>query len=198
VDTDVTVYHPDQVGRQGIYHLLTGVVVPRPIGWISTIDETGRPNLAPFSFFNVCSDDPPVVYFSSCERRQPGAVSGPVKDSVQNAVQTGEFVVNVVSADLLHQMVATAASLEPHLDEFAHAGLTTAPSVQVRPPRVAAARAAIECRLHSTVPLGAYEMVLGEVVALVVRREVMVDGRVDVTRLAPVGRLAGALYTLLG
>src|SRR5699024_3308116 len=145
---------------------------------------------------NVCSDDPPVVYFSASQRQH--AAGHRVKDSVRNVLATREFVVNIVSADLLDQMVATSASLDPEGDEFELTGLETSPSISVRPHRVAAARAALECRLHSTVSVGAYQMILGQVVTIVAQPGIVTDARVDVTRLQPVGRLNASLYTLLG
>jgi flavin reductase (DIM6/NTAB) family NADH-FMN oxidoreductase RutF len=173
-------------GREG-YFLLTSLVVPRPIAWVSTLAADGTRNLAPHSYFNAVSSDPLIVHFT-----QTGE-----KDSLRNVRATGEFVVNIVSADLLEPMNLTAADFPPEEDEFAWAGLEAAPSAVVAPPRVAAARGALECRLLDIVSMGNGNMVFGEVVHLHVAASVWRDGRVDPTLLRPVGRLAGSAYAIV-
>ncbi|KAA9394941.1 flavin reductase family protein [Kocuria coralli] len=170
------------------YRLLTGLVIPRPIAWVSTVDEQGRANLAPHSFFTVASGDPPIVQFTSVGR----------KDTLRNVEATGEFVVNLVPHALLEPMNATAARVGPEVDEFGLAGLTPAPSQQVRPPRVAETPAALECTVHEVIPVGDSVLVLGRVVAAVVD-EAMLDGdRPAEERLDPVGRLSGSRYVTYG
>jgi flavin reductase (DIM6/NTAB) family NADH-FMN oxidoreductase RutF len=177
----------DLTGREP-YFLLTGLVVPRPIAWVSTLAEDGTANLAPHSYFNVVSSRPPIVHFTSTG----------VKDSLRNARATGEFVVNVVSLDLVEAMNTTAADLPPDESEFRWAGLAPTPSDRVRPPRVARAKAALECRVRDVVTMGNGHMVFGDVLRFHIADDVWADGRVDPERLQPVGRLAGTAYSRQG
>jgi flavin reductase (DIM6/NTAB) family NADH-FMN oxidoreductase RutF len=177
----------DLTGREP-YFLLTGLVVPRPIAWVSTLAEDGTANLAPHSYFNIISSAPPIVHFTS---------SGE-KDSLRNCRATGEFVVSVVSHDLVEPMNLTAADFPPDVSEFDWAQLETAPSTRVKPPRVARAKAALECRVVDILSKGNGNMVFGEVLRFVIDDAVWKDGRVDPELLAPVGRLAGTAYSAPG
>lgn len=171
------------------YRLLTGLVIPRPIAWVSTLDADGRANLAPHSFFTVASGSPPVVQFTSVGR----------KDSLNNVEATGEFVVNLASRTLLERMNATSASVDPEVDEFELAGLTKQQSSKVAPPRVAEAPAALECRLHQVVPVGNSFVVMGTVVAASVDQDMLDDsGRPQEWLLDPVARLSGSRYATYG
>ena len=176
---------PGELPGREAYHLLTSLVVPRPIGWVSTISPAGVRNVAPHSYFNAISSKPLIVHFTSTG----------TKDSLVNARATGEFVVNIVSRDLVEPMNLTAASFPPEEDEFSWAGLESAPSRLVKPPRVAAARAAFECKVVHTLDLGNGSMVFGEVLLAVIDEDVIKDGRVDPALLEPIGRLGGATYT---
>jgi len=172
-----------------INFILTGLVVPRPIGWISTLSKDGVGNLSPFSFFTVAANDPPHVLFS---------ISPTTKDTLANARETGEFVVNIASRPILDQLVASSAAVKPETDEFDLAGLERAPSRLVKPFRVAAAKAHFECVTRQFVPVGKSMLVIGEIVHLHVAPEVWRDGRVRPELLEPVGRLGGSLYATLG
>jgi flavin reductase (DIM6/NTAB) family NADH-FMN oxidoreductase RutF len=174
-----------------IYRLLIGCVVPRPIAWVSSVGETGVQNLAPFSFFMGVCGDPPTIAFSSGRRQ------GAKKDTVRNIEHTGDFVVNIVDDPLAEQMNLTSGEYPPEVDEFALAGLTPAPSLKVRPPRVAEAPISLECRLVQILAVGRgpHSLVLGEIVCFHVRDDLYQDGRIDMHALRPVGRLAGHLYT---
>jgi flavin reductase (DIM6/NTAB) family NADH-FMN oxidoreductase RutF len=165
------------------YNPLKAIVAPRPIGWISSMDEAGRLNLAPYSFFNAVADD--MVMFSSTGR----------KDALTFAEEGGEFVCSLATWDLRDAMNATSAPLERGLSEFDHAGLEMAPSRTVRPPRVASAPASIECKWLQTVPLvplGGGEptnyMVIGQVVSIYVDERFVRDGRVDTGAMRPIQR----------
>lgn len=171
-------------GREG-YFLLTSLVVPRPIAWVSTVSVDGGRNLAPHSYFNAISSNPLVIHFTSTGE----------KDTLRNVKATGEFVVNIVSAPLAEAMNLTAANFPPGEDEFAWAKLEEAPSKVVFPPRVAGAAAAFECTVNRVVSIGNGHMVFGDVVHLVVDEDVMRDGRVAPDLLNPVGRLGGSWYT---
>ena len=175
------------------------LVVPRPIGWISSLDAEGRPNLAPYSFFNAMAADPPVVVFGTGLRHR-----GPErKDSQANIEATGEFVCNLSTESLKVEMNASSASLPAGADEFAHAGLATLPSRLVKPPRVALSPVALECRYLQTVELPcdtpgrANYAVFGQVVGIHIDESLIVDGRVDILRARPLARLGYMDYTVL-
>ncbi len=178
-----------------MYKLLTGAIVPRPIGWISTVDAEGRPNLAPFSFFNGVGSNPPLLLFCPVTR----ASDHQPKDTLRNVRATGEFVVNIVTEDLAEAMNQTSAELPPEANEFKVAGLTPALSVAVRPPRVAESPVHFECRLYRIIDIGdwpgAGSIVIGEIVHVHVRDDLLIgEDKIDVRRLRPIGRLAGGLY----
>lgn len=176
------------------HKLLTGLVAPRPIGWISTVGEDGVLNLAPYSFFNVVSSSPATLMFSGGRR------DGVPKDSVINAVASGEFVANIASRALMHEMNQTSIESSLDHDEFAFAGLEAAASTHVKPPRVAAAPVAFECRVVHTFELpNSNTVVFGEVVVAHVDDALMLEnGRVDTAALDPLARLAGTAYATLG
>lgn len=171
-----------------VYHLMTGLVVPRPIAWVSTYGDDGVRNLAPHSYFNVVAHRPPHVVFSSASE----------KDTLRNVRARREFVVNIVSMGLVEAMNVTAADFPPDEDEFAWADLDAEPAAVVDAPRVARAPAHLECRLVEEVAAGNGTIVIGEVVHLHVTAAIWRRGRVDPTLLAPVARLAGSGYAGLG
>lgn len=171
-----------------LYRTMTGLVVPRPIGWISSRDEEGRDNLAPYSFFNVVSVSPPIVAFSPTLR--PDGLT----DTAGNVRETEEFVVNVVTREFAEAMNRTSATLPADESEFDFADLGRAPSTRVDVPRVEGIAAALECELYDFLEVGSNVLILGEVVYVHVRDDVTTDGAVDVTKLDVVGRLAGSYY----
>ncbi len=160
------------------------LIVPRPIGWISTTSARGEVNLSPYSFFNALSDRPHIVGFSS----------DGLKDAMTFAQETGEFVCNLATYDLREEISATSAPLPRGTSELDHAGLTAAPSRLVRPPRVAEAPAALECRYLRTIRLdplegeGRYYLVLGQVVGVHIDDRFIVDGLVDTAAMRPIAR----------
>lgn len=180
----------DPATQESLYRTLSGAVVPRPIGWIATTSTDGIDNLAPYSFSNVVGVDPPLVMFAPVDKG-PDAL----KDSARNVLDTGEFVYNVVTADLAEKMNATSATLPPAESEFDTFEIERAASNRITPPRVAAADIAFECDLYETVDLGGSTLILGEVVLVHVDEEVTTDGKVDVAKLDAIGRLAGDWYT---
>lgn len=173
------------------------LVVPRPIGWISTVDPEGGVNLAPFSFFNAVADNPPQVIYAANGRKPDAAI----KDSRRNAEATGCFVANLATWALKDAMNATSAHLPVGVDEMAAAGLTAIPSRLVTAPRVAESPVHLECRYLQTVKLASDDpaepnaLVIGEVVGVHIDDACLRDGRVDVARLKPVARLGYAQYT---
>jgi flavin reductase (DIM6/NTAB) family NADH-FMN oxidoreductase RutF len=191
---------PDELERRVAYRLLHSIVTPRPIGWISTLSAAGIPNLAPFSFFNAVSGFPPVVAFSASIPRR-GPREGQEKDTLRNAVETGEFVVNMVDEALADQMNVTSGRWPPEVNEFEVAGLAAAPSVDVKPPRVAAAPVAMEARVQQVVPVegSTSTLVLGRVVRFHVRADLLrEDGLVDTARMGLIARLGASEYARLG
>jgi flavin reductase (DIM6/NTAB) family NADH-FMN oxidoreductase RutF len=191
---------PGQLATRDLYKLITGLVVPRPIAWVSSISLEGRPNLAPFSFFNAVCSRPPTLLFC------PGVRGTDVtpKDTYNNVKATGEFVVNVVTEALLEAMNVSSTELPAAVNEFDLAGVTPAPSAVVRPPRVAESPASFECRVSNIIPVGdggkgSAWVVLGEVVYLHVADAIVdEDFHIDMRALAPMGRLAGPNYATLG
>ncbi len=170
-----------------LYRTMTSLVVPRPIGWISTVGADGRDNLAPFSFFNAVSGRPPVVMFSASRR------DGRPKDSARFALETGEFVANLVTESVMERMDATSASVEG--SEFDAVGVERAPAEAVAPPRVADAAACLECEVVESLQVGTNTVVFGEVRHLFVDDALLTDGRVDARKVDAVGRLGGPFYT---
>jgi len=175
------------------YKLLSATVTPRPIAWVSTFDEAGRTNAAPFSFFNAFGEDPAIVGFSILHRSPEDP-----KDTGRNIARSGEFVVNLVSDDNLEQMNVSAIEFGPDVDEFAAAGLTPVPSAMVMPPRIGESKVAFECRLMQTVKLGEMRtLVLGEVLLMHVQDGLIIDrerGWVDTRGLRLVGRTSAGSY----
>ncbi|HSR46874.1 MAG TPA: flavin reductase family protein [Anaerolineales bacterium] len=184
---------------RSVYKLLTGAIVPRPIAWVSTVDPAGAANLAPFSFFNAVSSRPPIVAFTASVR----STGLGQKDTLRNIRATGEFVVNIVTEPLAEAMNLTSTEFPPEVDEFQAAGLTADPSTAVTPPRVAESPIHFECRLHQIIEVGADPgggaLILGRVVHIHVDPSVLLgEDKIDIGRLRPIGRLAGAGYCRTG
>jgi flavin reductase (DIM6/NTAB) family NADH-FMN oxidoreductase RutF len=186
-------YETDDNGHGLKHDPFKALVAPRPIGWISSLSADGIVNLAPYSFFNGVSDRPPFVMFTSSGR----------KDSLVNIEATGEFVCSLATYELKDQMNATSAAVGPEVDEMALAGLTPAPCKLVKPPRVAESPVALECRHFKTIPLPGkddgegYIIIIGQVVGIHIDEAVIVDGKVDVTRLRPIARLGYMDYSVV-
>ena len=173
-------------------------VIPRPIGWISTMSHDGIVNLAPFSMFNQLGYDPPLVFFSGSNRPE----TGQRKDSVTNAEETGEFVVNMATYAMREQVSASARFVAPDVDEFELAGVTKLPSHMVKPPRVAESPVNMECVYHSTLTIPAnrrdtiHRVVIGRVVGIHIRDDALTaDGRLDIANIRPLARLGYTDYT---
>jgi flavin reductase (DIM6/NTAB) family NADH-FMN oxidoreductase RutF len=185
-------YETDKNDHGLRYNPLKACVVPRPIGWISTLDAAGAVNLAPFSFFNLLSYDPPFVMFSAGVHE----VDGGKKDTVANVEATGEFVYNMATWAQKDQMNQTAMIVDRAVDEMAAAGLEAEPSRLVRPPRIKGSPVQFECNLHQVVtlpgrkPSSNHHLVIGRVVAVHIDDAALTaDGRVNVLKLRPIARL---------
>jgi flavin reductase (DIM6/NTAB) family NADH-FMN oxidoreductase RutF len=178
---------------------LKSLVVPRPIGWISSVDLEGRVNLAPFSFFNLVADAPPIVCFAPNGRKPDGTF----KDSRCNVEATGAFVVNLATWDLREAMNATSAQVAGGVDEAKLAGLEMVASKIVAPPRVAASPVALECRYLQTVTLPTLDenepntVLFGDVVGIHIADHLIENGRVDITKAKPIARLGYSLYAVI-
>jgi flavin reductase (DIM6/NTAB) family NADH-FMN oxidoreductase RutF len=177
-----------------VYRALVGIVTPRPIAWVTTVDGQGRVNLAPFSFFNAFGANPPVVVFSPVLMRDRSK-----KDTLQNLNAVNEFVLNAAVEDLAEKVNATSRELPPGQSEAEYAGLTLEPSAKVRPPRVAESPVHLECRVRQILPIGdgplAANLVIGEVLLIHIADFVLDDqGAVDPRKLRTIARLGGDYY----
>jgi flavin reductase (DIM6/NTAB) family NADH-FMN oxidoreductase RutF len=190
------IFDPAKDSPADLYKLMIGMVVPRPIAFVSSLDARGVRNLAPFSYFMACSADPPVICFVASHRAGPR----PAKDTLTNILATQEFVVNIVSEDFAEKMNATSAEVDPDVDEFVLSGLTPLASDMVKPPRVAESHVHMECRLRQTLPIsneaGATNTIIfGDVLRFHVD-EAVVDGyKINPDKLKAIGRMGGPTYT---
>ncbi len=176
-----------------IYKLMISVIVPRPIAWISTVSKNGIYNVAPFSYFAGVSSEPPVVAIS-IGRKETKAK----KDTWKNIEKTGEFVINMVTMDTVEKMNITSLPFEEEIDEFKEAGLTPVPSSVVKAPRVKESPVNIECRKFEIIEIGKMGLILGEILKVHVRDDILNEkGYVDTRKLEIVGRLGGADYCII-
>jgi flavin reductase (DIM6/NTAB) family NADH-FMN oxidoreductase RutF len=187
-------FDPASSSAPDIYKLMIGMVVPRPIAFVSSLDEHGIRNLAPFSYFMACTASPPVVCFVSSYR----SGDTPTKDTLRNIVATKEFVVNIVSEEFAEQMNLTAADVAPEVDEFELSGLTPVASELVKPPRVGESHAQMECRLRQLLQIGNHPgggtVIFGDVLRFHVDPAVVDGHKIDPEKLQAVGRMGGPTY----
>jgi flavin reductase (DIM6/NTAB) family NADH-FMN oxidoreductase RutF len=178
-----------------IYKIMTGIIVPRPVALVSTVDRDRVPNLAPFSFFSGVGSVPPTLLFCPVLRAGRTDDRAPRKDTLRNVEETGEFVVNVVSESMAAAANVTAAEVPPDVDEFRLSGLTALPGDLVQAPRVAESPAQMECKLlqviYTSDKPGGGVIVLGEIVRFHLRADLVDNFRVDPGGLDAVGRMAG-------
>lgn len=188
----MTTFRTEDLDRTDAYKLTTGLIVPRPIGWIGTFGPDGVPNLAPYSFFQAVATNPPVLIFST------GIGNGSVKDSLANCRAGGVFTANLVDHELSVAMNQTSAEVGPSVDEFNLAGLTAKRFGSVEAPGVAGAKAVLECRVVNEVLLGSppleHAVTFGEVVAFHIADDVLDGTRINADALDAIGRLAGSGY----
>ncbi len=186
---------PAQIAPNDIYKLMIGMIVPRPIAFVSSVDMAGTRNLAPFSYFTGCSTNPPVVCFCAAVRSGPR----PHKDTLENIRATGEFVVNIVSEDFAEQMNLCSAEVPPEIDEFELSGLTPLASDLVQPPRVAESKVQVECRLREILVVsekpGGGSLVLGDVLRFHIEESLLDGYKIDPDKLNAIGRMGGPVYT---
>ena len=191
-------FDTNQTESKTLYKLLTGTIIPRPIGWIATVDENGVNNLAPFSYFNMLGDDPPHVMFST--RRD----NNNNKDTLNNVLKNKQFVVNMVTENIVEQMNTTSQSVAPEIDEFELAGVTPIPSVTVKPMRVKESLVHFECEMvhhyflenHKS---GGACVVIGRLLWIHIDDSILMENeRINLDVYKPVARLAGSNYAKLG
>lgn len=191
-------FDPQKIEQSAIYKLLTGAIIPRPIGWISTVSEDGIYNLAPFSFFNAVGDDPPHVMFSTVRGNDTN------KDTLNNVLATKQFVVNMVTEALVEQMNLTAQPIPSNESEFELTNLTPIPSLKIKAPRVKESPITMECELVHHYSLenhkfGGATIIIGKVVMFHVDETVLLDNyKINLETYKPVARLAGSNYSKLG
>lgn len=193
-------YEPDKQNHGLPHDPVSSLVVPRPIGWITTVGANGVVNLAPYSFFNLCASNPPAVMFAPSTK--PGTSFK--KDSQRNAETTGEFVVNIVSYEFSEQMNLTSAPVDQEVSELTLAGLTTEPSRIVNTPRLAGSPISLECHYLTTVQVPVKKrrdrdsfIIIGEVVGVHIDDAIFVDGHISVEKLKPVSKLGYLDYATI-
>lgn len=190
-----------QLSHSELYSILLSSVVPRPIAWVSTVSAAGQPNLAPFSFFNCVSVDPPLLAFAPGLRppKDTTLIHGEPKDTLRNVRETKEFVVNVVTYNLREPMNLTSGEYDHTVNEFELASLTPRRSQLVRPPRVGESPVSFECKLYQILDFSeaptSSSLVIGEIVAIHIDDAHCKDGRLDRDSLDLIGRMGGMLYT---
>ncbi|MFD1737216.1 flavin reductase family protein [Bacillus salitolerans] len=186
---------PDTLEWKDAYKLLVGSIVPRPIAFVSTVDQDGVANLSPYSFFTAICADPMLVCFSPMRK----GTTGEKKDTLLNIESTKEFVINIVGSSIAEQMNDTAIEYEKTIDEFEVTGLTKVGSMTVKPPRVKESLVHLECVLHEVLHFGDHpgsgSLVIGKVQHVHVDDELYFDGKIDTEKLDPIGRLAGQMFT---
>lgn len=185
---------PNKLDPGQAYRLMGGCIVPRPIAWITTVSKEGKSNAAPFSFFNGLNAKPPLLTVAIGQRE------GNPKDTLRNIIDTGEFVVNVVTESNAENMAQTAANYPAQTSEIEALGLATLPSDKIAPFRLQASPIQMECKLRQTVKVegASTTLVIGEVVMYHVHDDLLVEGTIDQAKLQSVGRIGNQLYTKSG
>ncbi len=193
---------PSELPQRDLYNVLISCVAPRPIAWVSTLSAAGQPNLAPFSFFNCVSAKPPLLAFSPSLRppQEAGKTSrGEPKDTLRNIRATEEFVISVVTCDLLEPMNLTSGEYGASVNEFELAKVTPVPSRLVHPPRVGESPVSFECKLHQILEFspapGGGSLVIGEILSIHIDEAHQKEGRLDRDSLDLIGRMGGIQYT---
>jgi flavin reductase (DIM6/NTAB) family NADH-FMN oxidoreductase RutF len=189
---------PNKQSKQANYKLLIGSVLPRPIAFVSTLNEEGKVNAAPFSFFTVVSTEPPMISIT-CMRKPDGQM----KDTARNIARQKEFVVHTVDRENVHLVNDTATDFPAEISEVDMVGLQLLPSTAIQTPRIMETKVQMECILNQMIPLGGSDfpnadLIIGEIVQFHIQDDLYTQGRIDTQKLTPVARLAGSAYSHLG
>ena len=191
-------FDPNELDYTAVYKLLTGAVIPRPIGWIATVDNNGINNLAPFSYFNAVGEDPPHVMFSTVRGNNTN------KDTLNNVLANKQFVVNMVTEELTEKMNTTSQTVTADVDEFVLAGLTPIPSIKIKPMRVKESKVTFECEMVHHYFLedhkqGGACIIVGRIVMMHFDDSILLDNyKINLETYKPVARLAGSNYSKMG
>ena len=190
------IYDPAELPFQETHKLMIGSIVPRPIALVSTTSEDGVNNIAPFSYFNGVCSNPPTIMFAPARRGWDGSE----KDTLVNIRDTKEFVVNIVSESFAEQMVQCSTDYKNDIDEFTISGLNPLPSEKIISPRLKESKISFECKLNQIVEIGDDRagsgfVVIGTVILFHIDDSIIIDGKIDIEKLNPIGRLAGNWYT---
>jgi flavin reductase (DIM6/NTAB) family NADH-FMN oxidoreductase RutF len=185
---------PAELGAEKIYRLMTGIVVPRPIAWVTSLSRSGVLNLAPFSAFTFVSQKPPMLAISV------GRKAGVYKDTAHNILDTQEYVIHIADTPLMEVLHESSAEHPPEVSEVEQLGLETVPSERIKVPRLAAPPVAMECKFHQCLEFGEARsrLIVGEVVMLHIRDGLVNNGKVETAALDPIARIAGPRYATLG
>jgi flavin reductase (DIM6/NTAB) family NADH-FMN oxidoreductase RutF len=184
---------PQKQRKLDNYKLLSGSIVPRPIAFVTSMNKEGIVNASPFSFFNTVASDPPLISISCL--RKPGGI---MKDTAKNITDSKEFVVHIVDETIIERVNQTSADYPPDKSEVEEVGFSLEPSVTVKVPGIKEAKIRLECRLYQWIPVGDADLLIGEVVSFFIQDELLHEGRIDVSLLQPLSRLAGIHYAKIG
>ena len=187
---------PDTQRFSENHKLMIGSILPRPIAFVSTCSKDGVFNLAPFSYFNGVCSKPPTIMFAPARR----GYDGKIKDTLNNIRETKEFAVNIVSEEFAQNMVACSTDFEPDVNEFEISGQSPSPSQKITPPFVKEAKVSFECKLNQIVQIGEKEpgagfIVIGTIILFHIDDEIYENGKINLEKLKPIGRLSGNNYT---
>lgn len=192
-------FYETQKNNHGLPHNpFKSLIVPRPIGWISSINEKGIVNLAPYSYFNALCDNPPMIMFSTTNSRSPGII----KDTLHNVESQGEFVINMATYELREAVNLSSASISQEESEITLAALQTIPSVLIKPPRIKGSPIHLECQYYRSLQLPSTNddtnrMVIGTVVGIHIDDDLIVNGKVDLEKIKPIARLGYMDYVVV-
>ena len=190
------IFNPETISFKETHKLMIGSIVPRPIAFVSTASKDGKNNIAPFSYFNGVCSSPPTIMFAPARRGWDGSE----KDTLVNIRDTKEFAVNIVSESFAEKMVKCSTDYESDIDEFIVSGLSPLPSEKIISPRLSEAKISFECKLNQIVNIGDGKagsgfIVIGTIILFHIDDSIIADGKIDLEKLKPIGRLAGNWYT---
>ena len=191
-------FDPSEQTYRENYTIMSACIVPRPIAFVSTVSIDGVPNLAPFSYFNGVTSAPPTLSIAIARKSRDSGK----KDTLSNILDTGEFVVNIVNTDMVKAMNSTARDFPPEINEFEEAGFTELPALKVKAPLVKESPIKMECILYKSIEIGGLQagsgfLIIGEIILFHIADEIMDEGKINIQKLVPLGRLSGN-YTTLG